>query len=196
MFRTALLAASAMMALAAPAVASAALLRYEISSVAGGTSGYSFSFDFNTSTTPLVTTPSLLRYAPVTITYRLPNTTTVYTETISNLGLSFFTSIDQGGIAIGRLPRGDDRLPRFFQEPGNALFTGTTAAPVFKTGTFQLSTMPKNVPSDVQVFNYKVVVTDLSAVPEPATWGMMILGFGTMGGAMRIRRRSASTVAA
>ena len=28
-----------------------------------------------------------------------------------------------------------------------------------------------------------------SAVPEPATWGMMIAGFGMMGGAMRTRRR-------
>ena len=29
----------------------------------------------------------------------------------------------------------------------------------------------------------------LSAVPEPATWGMMILGFGVMGAAMRRRRQ-------
>jgi len=32
----------------------------------------------------------------------------------------------------------------------------------------------------------------LSAVPETATWGMMIVGFGMMGGAMRYRRRSAT----
>ncbi|WP_375290935.1 PEPxxWA-CTERM sorting domain-containing protein [Qipengyuania sp.] len=33
--------------------------------------------------------------------------------------------------------------------------------------------------------------TDFSgaAVPEPATWAMLILGFGTIGGAMRARRR-------
>ena len=29
----------------------------------------------------------------------------------------------------------------------------------------------------------------ISAVPEPATWGMMILGFGMLGAAMRTRRR-------
>lgn len=29
------------------------------------------------------------------------------------------------------------------------------------------------------------------AVPEPATWGMMILGFGAIGGAMRTNRRKA-----
>jgi PEP-CTERM motif len=30
----------------------------------------------------------------------------------------------------------------------------------------------------------------LGAVPEPATWAMMILGFGAIGGAMRARRRT------
>ena len=30
----------------------------------------------------------------------------------------------------------------------------------------------------------------LAAVPETATWGMMIAGFGMVGGAMRIRRRT------
>jgi PEP-CTERM motif len=30
----------------------------------------------------------------------------------------------------------------------------------------------------------------IAAVPEPATWGMMILGFGFAGGAMRARKRS------
>lgn len=33
----------------------------------------------------------------------------------------------------------------------------------------------------------------LAAVPEPATWGMMLLGFGVVGSAMR--RRSAKTIA-
>jgi hypothetical protein len=30
----------------------------------------------------------------------------------------------------------------------------------------------------------------ISAVPEPATWAMMIFGFGLVGGAMRVRRRN------
>jgi len=33
-------------------------------------------------------------------------------------------------------------------------------------------------------------VTPPAAVPEPATWAMMLLGFGMMGGAIRYRRRS------
>ncbi len=33
----------------------------------------------------------------------------------------------------------------------------------------------------------------LAAVPETATWGMMIAGFGIVGGAMRMQRRKAAT---
>lgn len=35
------------------------------------------------------------------------------------------------------------------------------------------------------------VRTPISAAPEPATWGLLILGFATVGGALRSRRRSA-----
>ncbi|MES2289629.1 MAG: PEPxxWA-CTERM sorting domain-containing protein [Pseudomonadota bacterium] len=37
---------------------------------------------------------------------------------------------------------------------------------------------------------------DNSAVPEPATWAMMIGGFGAIGGAMRMRRRRTSLATA
>lgn len=36
------------------------------------------------------------------------------------------------------------------------------------------------------------LVTTFSAVPEPATWAMMLLGFGAIGMAMRNRRRQAA----
>lgn len=43
-------------------------------------------------------------------------------------------------------------------------------------------------PGDASTRNYAFRV-DMGAVPEPATWAMMILGFGMVGGAMRQRRR-------
>lgn len=39
-----------------------------------------------------------------------------------------------------------------------------------------------------------VTFTANGAVPEPATWAMMILGMGAVAGAMRYRRRSAASV--
>lgn len=41
-----------------------------------------------------------------------------------------------------------------------------------------------------------VTVADVSAVPEPATWGLMILGFGAVGALLRAGRRRARTAAA
>jgi PEP-CTERM motif len=42
------------------------------------------------------------------------------------------------------------------------------------------------------VDNYLATISPsgMAFVPEPATWGMMILGFGFAGGAMRVRKRS------
>ena len=44
------------------------------------------------------------------------------------------------------------------------------------SGSFSLASPPAPIP----------------AVPEPAIWGMMLVGFGLIGGAMRYRRRSAT----
>ena len=37
-------------------------------------------------------------------------------------------------------------------------------------------------------------ILNVAAVPEPATWAMMLVGFGMMGAAMRYRRRATTTV--
>ncbi len=43
----------------------------------------------------------------------------------------------------------------------------------------------------VQVTQTPIVVNVPAAVPEPATWGMMLLGFGLVGGAVRARKTAA-----
>ena len=37
-------------------------------------------------------------------------------------------------------------------------------------------------------------ILNVAAVPEPATWAMMLVGFGMMGAAMRYRRRATNVV--
>jgi hypothetical protein len=63
---------------------------------------------------------------------------------------------------------------------GPQLYIGLTSAPTILTGTF-----------DVRSFSNanKSGIVTISAVPEPSTWAMMLVGFGMMGAAMRYRRR-------
>jgi hypothetical protein len=49
-----------------------------------------------------------------------------------------------------------------------------------------------NLPALAQI---GTVATDLAVVPEPATWGMMILGFGAVGFALRHRKQLEAAVA-
>lgn len=78
-------------------------------------------------------------------------------------GVSFFYNPTPGLTNVIRLPT--------FNEL--ALFTGGEATFGNSVGTFTYARYA-------------------GAVPEPATWGMMILGFGAIGGAMRIARRRSS----
>jgi hypothetical protein len=75
-------------------------------------------------------------------------------------------------------------IPLFIQLNGDALFSGPLDAPVFNTGRFQLR----------NPFFGQAVTLDISratgAVPEPASWAMLISGFGLSGLALRSRRRA------
>lgn len=63
---------------------------------------------------------------------------------------------------------------------GDDLFTGTGANPVFKQGTFTLT-------SATLGGSYQLSISPVlaGAVPEPATWALLLLGFGVTGYAMR-----------
>lgn len=68
---------------------------------------------------------------------------------------------------------------------GAQIYSGSTSAPaIFQSGSF--AALFDNNP------NLAGTVT-ISAVPEPATWAMMLIGFGAVGFVMR-RRRQTTTV--
>ena len=69
---------------------------------------------------------------------------------------------------------------------GQTVFTGPLTAPVFAPGTFRFTGFSSGTLTVSQI---------AAAVPEPATWAMMIVGFGTVGFAMRCRSKVRTTVA-
>ncbi|WP_170318370.1 PEPxxWA-CTERM sorting domain-containing protein [Sphingomonas sp. PAMC 26621] len=77
----------------------------------------------------------------------------------------------------------------FSQFSGPALFSGPANAPTFSTGTFVL----------INPFfgNANLTISPAAvagAVPETATWAMMLVGFGAVGFAMRRRSNVRTTV--
>ncbi len=93
----------------------------------------------------------------------------------------FVASNSGGGLLID--------VPISFYVTGPQLFSGTTARPTFHTGTFLLADF-----SDGPEDNTLVISEANAAIPEPATWAMMIAGFGLIGSALRRRREQAAHV--
>ena len=72
---------------------------------------------------------------------------------------------------------------------GPTEFTGSVLTPTFAPGTYispasYLTDLNVAVPSTYPIGQETITIT---AVPEPATWAMMLLGFGAIGFAMRGR---------
>ncbi|MEY2883316.1 MAG: hypothetical protein RL490_1040 [Pseudomonadota bacterium] len=165
--RKLLLAATAAAAIAAPA---AAATTYNFS-VAGG-----YSWSMPASPTPNGYSASDATFFNVPFTAGPDNFVYI---------LRIYNAAGGGGVAILSDPYGFANSTRY-RGLGAEIYTGTLAAPTFKTGTFTLTQ---------QYFGYQQVltITDAAAgaVPEPASWAMLIAGFGLTGAAMRRRRTSA-----
>lgn len=103
--------------------------------------------------------------------------------------VSFFTSTSDGGATVNFDPASDPTFDfrTFF---GPQLFTGPTSAPIFSSGSFSITEVGSNAAVNVTITDLSTPV--VPAVPEPATWALMIVGFGAVGGALR-RARKVST---
>lgn len=114
------------------------------------------------------------------VTYTLSTTTQFYLNGGNYAGL-FFGSNGTGGGAFsgtGAGLAGYDAVSSLTTTPLTATFTG----PVY----FVTDKGPVTLSS----FDNATFSASLAAVPEPAAWGLMIVGFGAIGGALRRRQRT------
>jgi hypothetical protein len=91
--------------------------------------------------------------------------------------VDYYTLDAGGGLVVS------DSTGARFTAFGDQLFTGTTDRPTLRFGRF-------NFTSD-RLGNPITAVLRVTAVPEPASWAMLIAGFGLTGAALRRRRMTA-----
>ena len=99
--------------------------------------------------------------------------------------LQFYVAGLGGGFEVN-YPESGATNPGFglFSLTGDQLFSGTTAAPTFLPGEYKFTN--DYFYGDVAA-TLKITQLDTPAVPEPATWAMMVLGFGAIGTMLRRR---------
>jgi len=181
-----------------------------------GCDGGSGSVNYNTTTggyfynvsgtgSPLLTAPNILTQsvnilsqtgtAGVVDVYITQTGNTTYTGGL----LSTFTSNSQVGLNAQLTSYYDTNNGLFTGvQLANAAFMGDSAVARTAAGANGLGTVTGPWSETVR---YRLTFTggagsnfngtvNISAVPEPATWGLMLLGFGAMGGMLRTRRQT------
>ena len=94
--------------------------------------------------------------------------------------LTFFNGGVTGGLLISRAQ--PDGFTDFLFDASNfQLYTGTERSPVFRPSVQPYQLDGLSTPGTFFV--------SIAAVPEPASWAMMVGGFALVGGAMRYRKR-------
>ncbi|NNM75818.1 PEP-CTERM sorting domain-containing protein [Sphingomonas sp. ID1715] len=183
-----LLGAVAALALAG-APASARVLQFTITNVGDVNDKGDFSFQIDEDRVPDIVLPAQVTYGNGTLSPRIAVTYSgvpnVGSGTV-NTPITFFTSTQQGGLSFTG-PAGVVELKNTVLITNTSFNTSLPRAQnkaIFQLGTFDLSTTPRNS-NPVRPFdNYRVTI---AAVPEPASWALMIVGFGATGFAARRR---------
>ena len=109
-----------------------------------------------------------------------------HVQPTSNIGLYAQSALYGGGYNYFNFSNGDTDA----FAPGSVIYTGPTSALVWQVGTYH------------DVVNYfnpgqndGTSTLTISAVPEPAAWVLMLVGFGALGASLRAGRKTASAAA-
>jgi len=157
---------AALAASTAATSADAALLQFTI------TGDYNASFLIDESPTPDFVLDGWM-FAVVGVA-GFPNATT------GTLGdITFFNKDFGGGILVSDTGGGFDYL--FDASDLDQYYTGPESAPTFRLGTYTLDGLTTRG-------SFTLTIAQAAAVPEPASWALMIGGFALAGAAMRRRQ--------
>lgn len=132
-------------------------------------------FTFSTSTTP---SPDLSDASGFTLQGVSTTEAGTFGPLVYDADYTFYNDDAFGGFENG-----------FVAYYSRQLFGGTTLAPVFYNGSFELS----DFAGGPTVATLTISDGAIASVPEPTTWAMTIFGFGLIGGVMRRRRRNVAT---
>lgn len=120
---------------------------------------------------------------------------------LTNLVISLSSGFTFGAIEFNLNALADGTANLIFSGADGITGTGSISAngQNFFSATGNFDTVTINTTSqlaDVRQIRITAIATPVGAVPEPATWAMMLAGFGVAGVAMRRRRALARTQAA
>jgi hypothetical protein len=90
-----------------------------------------------------------------------------------------------GGLTIIPTPDTGPDYSHMSELAGDAVFSGDVSAPHILTGIYDMTDYEHVLPG-----TWRVTITEASPAPEPASWAMMVGGFGLVGGALRGRTKA------